>query len=72
MYSSVNIEKSGVQMGWNPIYQVRSVVQYAETSNVESIEKSNDQSDANNNGQITGKACDGQPEVNIQYVNKIQ
>ena len=71
MYSNLNIEKSGVQMGWNPIYQVRSVVQYAETSNVESIEKSNDKQEASGNEQMTGKACDGQPEVNIQYVNKI-
>jgi hypothetical protein len=71
MYSNLNIEKSGVQMGWNPIYQVRSVVQYAETSNVESIEKSNDKQDASSNEQMIGKACDGQPEVNIQYVNKV-
>jgi len=71
MYSNVNIEKSGVQLGWNPIYQVRSVVQYAETSNLEVIEKLNDNPEANNGGQMMGKACDGQPEVNIQYVNKV-
>jgi hypothetical protein len=71
MYNERNAEKSGVEMGWNPIYQVRSVVQYAETSNVESIEKSNDKPDASNNEQMMGKACDGQPEVNIQYVNRI-
>ena len=60
---------------WIRFYQggklVIGVVQYAETSNIESIEKLHDKQDASSNEQVMGKACDGQPEVNIQYVNKI-